>query len=180
MKDMKDRDLTAQAHNQGLFAGIVSIVLALIGTWLGIRLDPAQQTAVLVAAGFVVSAILAAFHVAASAAETAGLPAADFHSEAFWMGMISALATVAVLVFRVPLTPSQVHLLLSAAAIVVALILGTGHVGSRIAKSQGQKAMATHLDSLLQQAAELSAKIPHTPEESSSAAAGAEVPPPKG
>lgn len=129
------KQATTQIHNQGLFAGIVAVILALVSAAFGVRLDPAQQTAVLVAAGFVVSALLAAFHVAASAAETAGLPAADFHSQAYWMGLISALATVAVLVFRVPLTPSQVHLLLSAAGIVVALILGTGHVGASVARA---------------------------------------------
>jgi len=121
---------TMRTQDQGVIVALLGTVLALIGTLTGVRLTPEQQNAIYVAGALLVAVVLAVFHVAASAAVTEGLPAVDFHSTGFWAGVVATAATLATVVFGAHLTPTQVHLLVTAAGLVAALVLGTAHVGA--------------------------------------------------
>lgn len=120
--------MTGSTSKQGLVAGLIGIVLAILGTVFGLHLTPAYQNAIYVAAAFVAAIVLYLFHIAASSAVTEGLPTVDFHSQAFWIGLFSAVITLLVVVFHVKLTPTNQHLFLSAALIVVSIIYGLGRV----------------------------------------------------
>lgn len=117
----------SQQQGTGAVLTALAALIALAATVLRVNLTAQAQTDVYAASALLIAIVFALFHISAGSA-AAGLPTVDFRSAAFWTGGAATVLTALVVVFRLPLDPTQQHFVLAGVALVVNFILGAAKV----------------------------------------------------